>query len=297
MKKVKVIYIIGSWRSGSTLLDRVLGSANNSFNVGELMGLEDYVLERDLISTGKKVFIDNTGNTLRKSPFWSDVVREIEENNYDMYNRYLKIPKKDYIKIIFNQAFRVKKFDDDKIFESILKKAKKVKGENVEYIIDSSKSLKRLASLKESNKIDLSVIHLIRDARGNINSYEKSGNNWFFAFKKWVIYNFLVSKYLNKNFKKEKTIRLSYDLFAQNPQKYIEKLNLKFDLLIDQNNYIDTINNSNYYGFCGNKMGKNKISSIKYDRGWENRMSMCKRIFLWIITFPFNKIWVYNKNK
>ena len=66
-KKIKILYITGTGRSGSTLLNRLLDLHPRIFGVGEIFHLDAYYMHNDLCSCGQPV---------RECPIWSRVVKK-----------------------------------------------------------------------------------------------------------------------------------------------------------------------------------------------------------------------------
>ncbi len=113
------------------------------------------------------------------------------------------------------------------------------------------------------------------------------------SFLKWIKGNLLLSLFLNRCIDKNKRIRISYDLFANNPEFYIEEINNKFGLKIDPNNYLDIINFEPSYRFAGNSVRRKNLKEIKKDQSWEDNFSYPIKLIFNIITYIPNKIWVY----
>src|SRR3989337_1492741 len=66
---MRILYIGGAGRSGSTLIELILGNMPGFFSVGEIRYFWEYVLEEDL-SCG-------CGEIITSCTFWSKVLREI----------------------------------------------------------------------------------------------------------------------------------------------------------------------------------------------------------------------------
>jgi hypothetical protein len=277
------------------LLERIIGTSKNAFSVGELKFLKQFLGFHDPGRPYRRQekFVDASGNKLIDSPFWGDIVKAIKQNGYNVYDRYYKIDKKISLSILLGLTFSTKKYDDFEIFESILKKAKETKGERVEYIIDSSKSLKRLISLKQDTRIDLHVLHNIRDIRGLVASRERNGLDWLKIFVSWLGINFLTSVFLRRFFKRDRVIKLGYDSFASSPGRYIKEINRKFGLHINENTYIKDVNNEVSYVFAGHSMRARKFEGISHDQKWKARLPKWKQGILGLLGAIPNKIWVY----
>ncbi len=289
-EKIKVIYIMGLGRSGSTLLERIIGVADNVWPLGEIRSLKDYVNRNDPTKPSKKNFFGESGSPLDRSFFWSPVVKKIKQDNLFMFDKHNKFSVRRLIKILTKKE---PIGDEEKIMNLILKRSREVENENVEYLLDTSKLISRLLFLKNHKNIDLYVIHLVRDARGAINSFEKVGVGWFRILGRWIKNNLFISLFIKRKFDKTRFIHLSYDKFVKQPEKYLDLINRKFGTNIDTNNYLEYVQKKQTYSISGNKMRAKQLTELKYDQDWREKMPTWKKIFLTIITYPFNKIWVH----
>jgi len=64
--KIKVLYITGWGRSGSTILDNIMGQIDGFFSVGELR----YIWDRNLIENR----LCGCGVPLEECPIWSQIL-------------------------------------------------------------------------------------------------------------------------------------------------------------------------------------------------------------------------------
>ena len=150
---IKLIYILGSGHSGSTLLDLILGSHSRVESVGEILHYakyfgkdSDFPYKRRGCSCGLKV---------DKCEYWGKVNKGIEESlgTTDITLRAKSQSEFD----ISNYA----------VFSSVLSVAGK------EFICDSSKNRFRLLQLLRSACFNTYIVHLIRDGRSVQYSYQK----------------------------------------------------------------------------------------------------------------------------
>ncbi len=291
-EKLKVIYIAGSGHSGSTLMDLILGSSPNALGLGELKFLDNF-FKKEKRGVRMSRFKDDTGEELENSFFWKSVVEKIKSENIKIYPKQKKVELLKFFVSIVKPLSLKNKNNKNELFEILFQRAQEVKGGQVEFLIDSSKTLSPLFYLSQSSNIEIYALHLIRDGRGFLYSHKKRGNNLILSFLKWVKGNLLLSLFLNRCIDKNKRIRISYDLFANNPEFYIEKINNKFGLKIDPNNYLDIINSEPSYRFAGNSVRRKNLKEIKKDQSWEDNFSYPIKLIFNIITYIPNKIWVY----
>ena len=190
---VKVLKITGSARSGSTVLDVVLGNHPDIESVGEvnklvrtgwisresLRGIDPKRLRRPICTCGKRLDVLYVDTPDEACPFWSSVRREwVERSDGDSIEGYPKLQdafelKRRWPRLLYEKrrpsaAFRSYARLTRAFFESI----RAVSGEPV--IVDSTKSPVRAFALGMIPGIDLYVVHLVRDGRGVIASLRKT---------------------------------------------------------------------------------------------------------------------------
>jgi hypothetical protein len=289
-EKIKVIYIAGLGRSDSTLLERIIGGADNVWPLGEIRSLKDYVYKNDPQKPDKKNFFDESGQPLERSTFWKPIVEEIKQKNLKIFDKHHKSGFEKLIKISGKEK---NKKDEGEVMNLILKRAKEMESEKLEYLLDASKLISRLLYLNNQRNIDLYVIHLVRDGRGTINSFKKVGVAWYRILGRWIKNNFFISVFIKRKIDKNKFFHLSYDHFTQTPEKYLELINKKFGTNIDLDNYLKKVKEKQTYSISGNSMRSKPLTEIKNDQQWKEKMPAWKKILLTVITYPFNKVWVY----
>jgi hypothetical protein len=173
---LKVIFIGGAGRSGSTLLDTVLGQLPGFFSLGELV----YIWQRGYMECQ----LCGCGKALRACQFWGSVVRDAfghEEEIESVVKRALKlqtrVSRMRHIPLLSMPAlqppaFRKAHHEYLRIVKSLLHSAKRVSGSQV--LVDSSKSVAHGMLLSNIPGIDLYVIHLIRDIHGVAYSWRRA---------------------------------------------------------------------------------------------------------------------------
>jgi hypothetical protein len=165
---IKILYIGGAGRSGSTILDMLLGQNDEISNYGEI---------NKLFTSG---WINNEycscGSRVNECEFWRRIRKDWEAQSIITLKEYVRLQNK-FLKLrnIFllwknmfkeDKEFRVFKMSTHLLYEIIAKHS------DGNIIIDSSKSPIRLFALKIMG-FDIGVIHLVRDGRGVANSFKK----------------------------------------------------------------------------------------------------------------------------
>ena len=288
-EKIKVIYISGMGRSGSTLIDLILSTSNKIFSVGEIYKHKQ--LKNDN-------FICACGDKFNDCKFWGNF--NLNKNYFNIINR---VNYRDYLNIInylynpFNSKISLNKKSDN---YGILKKVTELIPKETEYILDSSKELGRLIELTNDSRFDVYNINIVRDGRAVANSFnsktQSHGKNYFASLFKWILMNTLIFKYIKRS--KVNSLNISYDSFCLESEKYIKKLN-KFLNINISNNYIEIARNMDYHCMGGNRLShkenRAKIAGITIDEKWKTQRNKFTRIMSTGISYFFNKKWVYTK--
>jgi hypothetical protein len=261
---VKVLKITGLGRSGSTILDVVLGNHPQIESVGEvgnlvrngwisyesLRGIDPKRLRVPLCTCGKRLDVLYVDTPDEACPFWSSVRGEwVERTDRDSIESYPKLqndfelkrrwsrygldplPRLLYEKRRPSAPFRSYARLTRAFFESI----RAVSGKPI--IVDSSKSPVRTFALGMIPGIDLYVVHLVRDGRGVITSLRKTfkkdlqaGIMWDHTGKPmWKtvvrwIVLNLVSEWICIQLGPKRTMRLRYEDFVADPKSALERI-------------------------------------------------------------------------
>ncbi|MFP5380248.1 MAG: sulfotransferase, partial [Vicinamibacteria bacterium] len=169
---VRVLYIAGIGRSGSTLLCRALGSVEGFVATGELMRIVDRgVGKGDLCSCGTPV---------RECRIWAAVWQRLTRVTpaFDFpkleHTRHRVTESAEFLRyfVLDPPADLARDLDEYRRFLSALYRAvRDVTGARV--VVDASKNLMFARLLTETPGLDVSVLHLVRDSRGVANSLAK----------------------------------------------------------------------------------------------------------------------------
>lgn len=284
-KKLKVIYCMGSGRSGTTLLSIIMNNHPDIVGPGEINSLKRLPQEKFNCSCGKRV---------EECDYWTKVMNnwKKEQGESAVEETISKISAvenfksiKSWLKAIFGYPGKSKYFKDylDNIYtflEKILEQSDK------SVIIDISKNPLRAFVLMQHPDIDLRVIHLVRDGRGvaySLNKFNGIGVKrkpvWRSALF-WYIVN-RQSEYVRK--RAENAILVNYEDLATQPEKTLSAI---CDMAeIDSQPVIDVINSDvapkDAHIMAGNQLRKQKSIRIKLNTEWKEKLSKAqKRTFL-----------------
>ncbi len=170
MEKIKVLYIVGEGRSGSTLLERIVGQHSGVFAAGELRNIWDRsFLDDQLCSCGAhfsqcNLWKDVSNDWLLKN---TSVERVVEAKSRMGRMRHFRMLSKKYGDITYNADLEVLVTAYYELYRLIQKKV------GCEYVLDASKHPVFAMMLSMHPGIDMTILHLVRDVRGVAYSWMK----------------------------------------------------------------------------------------------------------------------------
>ena len=265
---VRVFKITGTARSGSTVLDIVLGNHPDIESVGEveklirtgwisresLGGIDSRKLRIPICTCGKRLDVGYVNTPDEACPFWSSVRREwVERTGPESIEGYPRLRGnferkrpallvQQYLRLLYEGRRRSASFRSyatltRTFFESI----RAVSGKPV--IVDSSKSPARAFAFAMIPGIDLYVVHLVRDGRGVIASLRKTfekdieagimwdhkGRPMWKSVGHWIVRN-LATQWVCARLGPNKTMRLRYEDFVADPKGALERIGSLLDL-------------------------------------------------------------------
>ena len=218
--KIKVIYIAGATRSGSTLLVRLLGEVDNFTSIGEAF--------RWMFNTDQMPRISpcGCGTSAFKCPFWKDIVSEVENSNEQKFGtsyiriRYLPLLMSSIKPALFDVSWNKLLVVTQNIIESISKKSKNT------VIVDSSKNPASAYVLSQIPGVELHVVHLIRDPRGVVSSWSKP-KKYLLSYSIHTVIGWWISNNISAELLRgyaDSFIRLRYEDFLKNPEEALRKI-------------------------------------------------------------------------
>ncbi len=166
-----VVYIAGSGRSGSTLLERILGAMPGYVNVGELLDLPRKVAPRDELC--------GCGVRFSLCPFWSGVGQRAfggwsSEVLQDLHRLQTLVARQRHLPRLLGghagPAFTAALGRYGERYAEIYAAAASTA--SARYVVDASKWPAQALALHRGG-IDVRVVHLVRDVRGHTHSMNR----------------------------------------------------------------------------------------------------------------------------
>jgi Sulfotransferase family len=251
---VTVLKITGLGRSGSTVIDIMLGNHPNIESVGEVgsLILTGWIsheslrvidpkrrIPRLLCTCGKRLDVPYVDTPDEACPFWSSVRREwVERTDRGSIESYPKLQdafelKRRWPRLLFERRRPSALFGSYArltlaFFESI----RAVSGKSI--IVDSAAVPVRTFALGMIPGMDLYVVHLVRDGRGVITSNRRTLRKdrragMLKTAIRWIALN-LVSEWICIQLGSKRTMRLRYEDFVADPKSALESIGSLIDL-------------------------------------------------------------------
>jgi hypothetical protein len=295
--RVKVLYIAGFGRSGSTILGSILGQVEGFAYAGELVELWD------VLATGRVVC--GCGVPVVACNVWKDVLKEayggIRESPISQMLdfRYGSVPTRALLRTttssavrIFQQRLAKPLVELEKLYRAIQRVF------NCKVIVDSSKYPMYGYTLQLTEGIDLYVLHLIRDPRASAYSWfarnlTPGGLRWTgqlnpIASSLMWNYRNCTMELMSKRFR-QRPLCLRYEDLVADPRGSLQRiLSLVCEpcpvLPLEDEHSLNVNIQHTVYG-NPNRFTTGKIQ-IREDHEWETQMKRRHKIPVTALTWP-----------
>jgi hypothetical protein len=288
-KKIKVLFIAGPTRSGSTIISNILGQINGFFHAGEIIEAWDR----------GRTWKCSCGQTPIKCEVWSEIFKTLNaavsrSEQAEIIRMRDKLSKSH--KVILNHYRHPQKLIPNTL------EARYLSGLAILYniiqnktgadiIIDSSKNVGYGHTLKRVKAIELYVLHLFRDSRATVFSWSKKKNELWKAHPLqtaavWSSRN-IAAEFLKKG-QSNKYLKMRYEDFIKNPQEgvrailnilNVDKVQLPF---ISSNEVMLETS----HGLCGNPGRFNRgVEKLVLDNRWKE-MKLFDNLIATFLTWP-----------
>ena len=303
---MKIIYIGGSGRSGSTLLEMILGNLPKYCSVGEIRHFWEYILDKEILC--------GCGSILEECPFWRSVLQELNYSEIQI-NQLKKISRK--INRTSNSFFlgHRKILSSPQVStliaatEDLYKAIQTVN--QCDVIVDSSKVPSHLFFLQQIPGVEIKILHLVRDSRAVAYSWNKrrkkqksaarnikfmDQRSFINSILRWNIENYYIWKFgLNSGI----YARVRYEDFAVEPALILNKtfglLDIKNQLLSKK--FLQEVNFKPTHSVGGNPIRfSQKSHKILLDKEWQRQMPGLSKFFWGILSLPQLKRFGYHLN-
>lgn len=295
--KIKLLYIAGTGRNGSTLLERILNEIPGVFAAGEL----------GRVARCNKSKICFCGEKLTVCPVWQAITNEIdsqldEEKFLQLDQKYSSQKGIERLKLLIRPKKQQLANDFKQYLNSLAIKYQAIhKHKSGRIITDSTIDTLYGYYLSLIPSIDLYIIHLIRDPRGVSYSWQQlkfaspsAKEPWtpqipyFKSALSWVRRNIFIELMFART---GKYLQVHYEDLVANPAAVVGKIANLLNLKLENIDFIKEnkifLGESHLIG--GNldalKKGREEII-LKPDERWKHHMKLMDIILVTFITWP-----------
>jgi len=301
-KRIKVLYIAGTGRCGSTILDLILGRVSGYFSVGEInMVWERGFVENRLCTCGARFLNCETWRNILEAGFQGSdglpPVSEIAAEEAGL-GRARHLPFE-----ILSGRGRFETARPSSLFLSTMERlytgVQAATGCNV--IVDSSKRPGYAYALSLIDSIDLWILHLVRDPRAVTFSFSRPKRLLDVVEKEqymrvlspvraatmWLALN-LMSERL-RGIRAKGYLRLTYEELVADPKLALGRI---FSFIGDQESESPIMGQNTLGEYTIHNMGGNPMrltgtaKSIKSDEQWRKAMPLHKKMLVSLATLP-----------
>lgn len=301
---MKILYIGGAGRSGSTILEMILGNLPGFFSVGEIRHYWEYTIKGGVRC--------GCGEALNKCDYWSQV-HSLLTNDAGIdfsetarlaieIDRTRNLPFLTYRYPPTNREF----FRYMQATYTLYRHCYNVSG--AEVLVDSSKAPSHLYLLKQFPETEIYTLHLVRDPRAVAYAWNKrrkietaslSGEKYMdkrpiiASLYRWAFENYFLEKYaIGTN----GYCLMRYEDFVSNPMtELINKFSeMRLDLIAPENFLTQTSTLNATHSVGGNPIRFSPgVSKISADTTWTNNSVRIARLLSGVIMFPFLRHYSY----
>ncbi len=298
-ERIKVIYIAGWGRSGTTLLDNIFGQLEGFFSVGEIR----FIWERNFIGN----LSCGCGKKFSECETWVQIINDAFGSAENVDVEFLNKMMRDYTStrrtpLFFLNRGRMLSHDASDPYRLALIKLYKSISRNTRsrVIIDSSKFPLYASVLKSIPDLDVYVVHILRDPRAVAYSWmhPKAVNNDLqgeemerisplISAGLWMVWNVTLSfmKYMTP----KRYHLIKYEDFVRSPSSSIKEI-LAFagesEHVLPFLSEFSVQMKSNHTLSGNPNRFNNGVVEIKQDIRWQSELSLFYKIFTVVLTWP-----------
>ncbi len=289
-KKIKVLYIGGWGRSGSTILGKILGQTDGFFLSGETR----FFWKRGLLEN----WYCGCGLPFHECFTWQEIVRQTAFDKEDVEQMLLFIDRLK-AKSLFFKAGLMREIILSGAFGQLTNLYTSMTGvTGARVIVDTSKHPGYAWMLNQTPGLEIYLLHLVRDPRGVANSWAKKnldtrGNrstmahyNFFQSTRQWLAWNMLYEN-IKTDFP-ERYLFMRYEDFVQRPQAHLAHI---FEFLGEPNQHLINDQKDTFlkptHTLSGNyNRFETGIVRLTPDDDWIRNMNKYHKSIISLLAFP-----------
>ena len=303
--KINLIYIASIGRSGSTLLESMLGAHSHIQTMGEL-----HIWPHEIESGGIRPC--SCGQFVDDCTFWSEMRRRVDPVTQPTPGLHFFREKHNAGRTL--RLSRLKAFDPARqlnakerkeieiygqnnyaIFKNFLELMREQQNEEPDWIVDASKDPYRLLWLIQSGLFNIKVVHMVKNPNAFIYSVtkplilEKKGFNlhkrlYYTARQSvaWIIQNMLFSKIAANVLDEKDYLLINYETLAIDPRETFRQVCEKIGCDYEEN-AVENFREGSVHTIAGNPMRYEK-KGIVLDEKWKTLLPQSSKTLAGVLT-------------
>lgn len=306
MSATPVAYIVGMGRSGSTVMDALLGTHPSACGVGELVNLVGSGwLKREYCACGERGNLCTFWAAVRRE--WSERIDPLDVTDYLPLQHTFE-SRSSWVRLMAERALTSQRFRaygrmSAALFDSI----RAVSGRAV--VIDSSKSPMRAYALATSG-IDMRLLHLVRDPRAVAWSLrkrhpkdERAGIQRDLPPRAaartaalWVLAN-VQAMWVRRQVGAEAAVLIRYEDLLTDPKPVLRRVGevIGLDLGDVQAALAEGLPITVGHNIAGNRLRMRGRFGLQFDVEWQERLPQRDKRIVWAIAGPLMRRFGYER--
>ncbi|MGI9420689.1 MAG: sulfotransferase [Geminicoccaceae bacterium] len=297
--KLPLVYLLSTGRSGSTLLDVLLGAQPECWTLGEFQLLD--------IGVGRQAPC-GCHSPLGQCDFWEPILERMRRSMRFPIGHFRsgRHPNGKVVRwsllpsILTGGPLPTQRSAADAYATSNLraieeaKEAAENRQDEVAWLIDASKDPYRLLWLQASGHFDIRVIHLVRRPEGFVaNMMRSAGSRSTGAAVKyagrWLVDNLIGTALLWRMFWPDAVKRVRYEDLATDPERTLGEICHWLGVSFDPDRTQTTRYDVNH-GVAGNRPRWEALP-VTFEENWRATMPPLQRRLISLVTAPLARLW------
>lgn len=296
--RIRVVYVMGAGRSGSTVLDTILNNHEDVIGVGELVHLFiEGSASKENCSCGEARDTCEIWRSVRER--WSELTELPSITQHErLMTKFTRVQR-----LAIPEWHRLRSGNPDPDFAECLKQTHatyqaiaEATGKRV--IIESSKNPLRARLLCLTPGLDVRLVHLVRDARGvawsRMKPFTKSKEGGVpqdikpkpihISAGYWLFMNFL-SEQVRKSFPDQPSTRIHYEDFVSNPERTLTEIGevAGLDYASVANRLLAEEPMAPGHLYAGNRVRTAGPIKLRSDMAWAEKLTPAQKRLTWLL--------------